>query len=244
MGFGPLLIGYFTQYVVSLGMGPFSFAGMLVGFSLMLWAIWELREYCPSFIYALVTVILLLVCGVYEAAAYIDSALLLNIGISNADVLFAFDCIEFGLNVVFNLTLLFAIADLSKRVDYLKTRDMAFSNMVFVAGFNIFQLIMLIPGILPVSEKGFFNTLLIFAQLLYAILNSVLIFRCYAMICPEGEEDMPRKPSRFAFINKLRAKQDEKDEKAIQRTKEYVENKLKLKSSNQTNKKTKKKKKK
>ena len=63
------------------------------------------------------------------------------------------------------------------------------------------------------------------------------------MICPEGEEDMPRKPSRFAFINKLREKQDEKDEKAIQRTKEYVEKKLKLNNTKQP-KNTKKKKKK
>lgn len=243
MGFGPLLIGYFTQYVISLGMGPFAFAGMLIGFSLMLWAIWELKDYCPTFIYSLVTVILLLICGVYETAAYIDSMLLLNIGIFDPNVMFVFDCIEFGLNFAFNFTLLFAIADLSKRVDYLKTRNMAFSNMVFVAGFNIFQLIILIPGIIPASEKGFFQTLLIFAQLLYTILNTILIFRCYAMICPEGEEDMPRKPSRFAFINKLRAKQDEKDEKAIQRTKEYVEKKLKLNNTNQT-KKTKKKKKK
>lgn len=242
MGFGPLLIGYFTQYVISLGMGPFAFAGMLVGFSLMLWAIWELKEYCPTFIYSLVAVILLLVCAVYEAAAYFDTALLLNIGIANPNIMFVFDCVEFGLNMVFNFTLLFAIADLSRRVDYLKTRDMAFSNMVFAAGFNIFQLIILIPGIIPDSEKGFFQTLLIFAQLLYAILNAILIFRCYAMICPEGEEDMPRKPSRFAFINKLRAMQDEKDEKAIQRTKEYVENKLKQKNSKQTNSKKKKKK--
>lgn len=242
MGFGPLLIGYFTQYVISLGMGPFGFAGMLIGFSLMLWALWELKDYCPTFIYSMVIAGLLLLCGFYEAAAYFDTALYLNIGISAENIKFVFDCIEFALNMAFNFTLLFAIADLSKRVDYLKTRDMSFSNMIFVAGFNLFQLIILIPGIIPDSEKGFFQTLLIFAQLLYTILNSVLIFRCYAMICPEGEEDMPRKPSRFAFINKLRAKQDEKDEKAIQRTKEYVEKKLNLNKQKSNTKKKKKKK--
>ena len=241
MGFGPLLVGYFSQYVISSFMGPYSFAGMLIGFSLMLWALWELKEYCPTFVFSLGTAVLLMICAIYETIAYFDTAFYLNIGIANQNVLFVFDCIEFGLNLVFNLTLLYGIADLSKRVDYLKTRDMAFSNMICVVAFNIFQLVIWIPGIIPDSEKGFFQVLLIFAQLLYTILNSVLIFRCYAMICPEGEEDMPRKPSRFAFINKIRAKQDEKDEKAIQRTKEYVEKKLNL---NKTKSKSKKKKKK
>lgn len=244
MGFGPLLVGYFTQYVVSLGLGDYLFAGMLAGFSLMIWGLYELRRYCPTFIYAIIIAGLLLMCGFFEAAAYFDATFMLGLNISNENVMLVFDWIELILNVIFNFTLLYGIADISKRVDYLKTRDMAFSNMVFVGGFNVFQIIMLIPQIIPTEEKGFFLTLLIFAQLLYAILNTVLIFRCYAMICPEGEEDMPRKPSKFAFINKLRAKQDERDEKAIESTKAYVEKKLNAKNQKQQNTKKKHKKKK
>ena len=43
------------------------------------------------------------------------------------------------------------------------------------------------------------------------------------MICPEGEEDMHRKPSRFEFINKMRQKQDEREQAAIDSTKAYLE---------------------
>ena len=74
--------------------------------------------------------------------------------------------------------------------------------------------------------KLFFMTLLMIMQVIYAFFNVLLIFKCYAMICPEGEEDMQRKPSRFEFVNKMRKKQDEREQKAIESTKEYFEKKL------------------
>ena len=69
-------------------------------------------------------------------------------------------------------------------------------------------------------------TLLLIFQLIYTVLNSFLIFKCYAMICPEGEEDMHRKPSRFEFVNKLREKQDEREQRAIESTKQFFEKRL------------------
>ena len=69
-------------------------------------------------------------------------------------------------------------------------------------------------------------TLLMILQVIYAVFNAFLILKCYAMICPEGEEDMHRKPSRFEFVNKMREKQDEREQRAIESTKEYFEKKL------------------
>jgi Na+-transporting methylmalonyl-CoA/oxaloacetate decarboxylase gamma subunit len=48
-------------------------------------------------------------------------------------------------------------------------------------------------------------------QFVWAIFQLVNLFTCYMYICPEGDEDMERKPSKFAFVNEMREKMDERD---------------------------------
>ena len=190
----------------------------------------ELKKYSPVFIYAFIIDILFILCSFYEAFACIDEMLLLGTPLASASVLQVFDYIELVIGLFFNIAMLYGIADLSRRVDYGETRSKAYRNMVFVGFFNLFQLVMLIPNTIFDSDKGFFMTLLLIFQLIYTVLNSFLIFKCYAMICPEGEEDMHRKPSRFEFVNKLREKQDEREQRAIESTKQFFEKRLEVRN--------------
>ena len=149
--------------------------------------------------------------------------------------------LKFILGLLFNVALLYGIIDVSNRVDFAETRVKAMRNLVFVGVFNLYQLLMLFPIPFILEDKAFFNTLLLILQLIYSIMNAFLLFNCYAMICPAGQEDMPRKPSRFAFVNKMRAIRDAKEEKAIEDMKNYYEEKLKAKNSKKKSKKKKKK---
>ena len=231
MGFGPLLVGYIFTYLVTLGLGDYLFAGMLVGGFIMFLGLCELRKYCPTFLYAIIGSVFIILCSFYETAAWV-----LNIGIDSASISRAFDYVEVGINLWFNMSLLYGIADLSRRVEYPETREKAYRNMVFVGVFNVMQILLLIPNTVFDRDKGFFMTLLMIFQIIYAFFNVLLIFKCYAMICPEGEEDMQRKPSRFEFVNKMREKQDEREQKAIESTKEYFEKKLEKRNQKNQNK--------
>ena len=247
MGFGPLLVGYIFTYLVSIGLGNYLFAGMLIGGFIMFLGLCELRKYCPTFLYAIIANVLLILVSFYETAVWFDDIFLLQSGIGSETISRVFDWITLAINLLFNLTLLYGIADLSKRVEYPETREKAYRNMIFVGVFNVFQILMLIPNTVFDRDKGFFMTLLLIIQVIYTLFNAFLIFKCYAMICPEGEEDMHRKPSRFEFVNKMREKQDEREQKAIESTKEYFEKKLekrnqKLQQNQSNNKKHKKKK--
>ena len=226
MGFGLLLVGYIFAFVVTVGLGNYLFAGMLIGGFLMFLGLCELRKYCPTFLYALIADVILILCSFFETAVWIDGMFLLESGIGSGTFLRIFDWAEFIVYLIFNISMLYGIADLSRRVEYPETREKAYRNMVFVGAFNIFQILMLIPRTIFDRDKGFFMTLLLILQVIYAIFNAFLIFKCYAMICPEGEEDMHRKPSRFTFVNKMREKQDEREQRAIESTKEYFEKKL------------------
>ncbi len=225
MGFGPLLIGYIITYIITIGIGEYLFAGMLIGGFIMFLGLSELRKYCPTFLYAIIANVLMILCSFYKTAAFMDSAFLLEIGIDTPILQAVFDIIKFVIDIVFNFTLLYGIADLSRRVEYSKTREKAIRNMLFVGIYAIFQIVMLIPNTIFQADKAFFMTLLMIFQLIYAFFNILLVFKCYAMICPEGEEEMKKKPSRFAFVNKMREKQDEREQRAIESTKAYLEKK-------------------
>ncbi len=241
MGFGLLLIGYIFAYVLTVGLGSYLFIGMLIGGFIMFLGLCELRKYCPSFLYAIVANVLLILCSFYESLCWAETIIGISFGLESLSAFF--NWAEVLINIAFNFAILYSVADLSIIVDYPETRQKAYRNMIFVGVFNIMQLLLLIPNSIFKNEEGFFMVLLMILQIIYTCFNAFLLFKCYAMICPEGEEDMKRKPSRFAFINKIREKQDERDDKAIQNAKAYLENRIKKKTEAKEQKKKKNKKK-
>ena len=237
MGFGLLLVGYVFAFVARIGLGQYIFAGMLLGGFLMYLGISELKKYSAAFIYSLICSILMILSSFLGVAIWIDSAFGLGIGINSATVSLIYDWSKYVIGLLFNVAMLYGIIDLSRRVDYSDTKQKAQRNLVFVAVFNIYQFILFFPIPFIDSDRGFFNTLLIIIQLIYSLANALLLFKCYAMICPEGQEDMPQKRSKFAFVNKMRDIRDAKEQKAIEEMKNYYEDKLKAKNSKKKKKK-------
>ena len=225
MGFGLLLIGYIFAYVAAIGFGPYLFAGMLIGGFLMFLGLLELRKYAPTFVYAIIANTLLLICSFYGALVWMENDFGFQLGIASLGLERFFDWAQILINMLFNFAMLYGISDLSKRVDYPDTRIKALRNMIFVALFNALQIFVALPLNLGNSLSSLMMILLIM-QLFYTIMNTALIFKCYAMICPEGQEDMKRRESRFEFINKWNKIKDEREEQVIENTKKYVEDKL------------------
>ena len=242
MGFGLLLIGYMFAFLATSGLGPYIFAGLFVGSIFMFFGLKELRKYDPVFIYAIIGDILLFICSLMSAVSWALSTFTsINVGGYSTVVNF----IKIGVCLVFEIAMLYGIADLSRRVDYPDTRQKAYTNMIYVGVFNILQIITLTPLVTNMggADKNTALAILLVAQVAYTAINTFLIFKCYAMICPVGQEDMPRKKSRFEFVNKFREIKDANDDKAIEEMKNYYESKLKKKNAKHNSKKSKKKKK-
>ena len=242
MGFGFLLVGYMFAFLATAGMGPYIFGGILVGSIFMFFGLKELKKYSPVFLYAFIGDILLFSCSLLGAAVWalgnfnvIDQSIISTVSI-------VYQAIKLVVALYFEISMLYGIVDLSRRVDYTDTRKAALTNMIYVGVFYLCQLICTTPLVtkLEGSDKAAVMTIMMIAQIVYTAINSFLLFKCYAMICPAGQEDMPRKPSRFAFINKIREIRDAKDEKAIEEMKNYYEDKLKKKNSKKKSKKKKK----
>ena len=230
MGFGLLLIGYMFAFVASAGMGNYLFAGMLIGGFLMYLGLCELKKYSPAFIFALVGSILIILCSFFATAVWLNSFLDLGWSISSDIWATAFDWAKLIVNFAFNIAMLYGIADLSRRVEFPETREKAIRNIIFVGLFNAYQILLFFPIGFIQSDPSFFLTILLILRLLYTVLNAWLLFKCYAMICPEGQEDMPKKRSRFELVNKIRDAKEAKEDKAIEEMKGYYESKLKAKN--------------
>ncbi len=247
MGFGLLLIGYIIGYVAAVGFGTYIFAGTLIGGFLMFLGLSELRKYAPTFVYAIIADTLLLICSFYGTLLWMETQFGFEIGVAALGLKQFFDWAQIIISFAFNISMLYGIADLSRRVEFPDTRIKAYRNMIFVLLFNILQFTVALPIAALDSSRAGLMVLLLVLQLLYTVVNAVLIFKCYAMICPEGHEDMQRKKSRFEIINKWNKIQDEREEQIIEGTKKYFEDKLQkrseklnAKNSNQNHKKKKK----
>lgn len=232
MGFGYLLAGYLLSFVSVIGLGDYIFAGMLVGGILMLIGLLELRKYDPVFLYPIIFCGSILLCSLAWGGVFCYSAIV------NASEFppqieskWIFSAVKAVLYLLFDLTLLYSIADLSRRVEYPDTREKAFRNMIYVGVYNVFQLITFLPFVTSMAEddRGALMTLLMFVNLAYTLMNVFLIFKCYAMICPAGQEDVPRRKSRFAFVNKMREIKDAREEKAMKEMQDYYDRKRRAK---------------
>lgn len=229
MGFGLLFLGYMFSYIIRIGLGNYAFAAMLVGCFLMYLGLSELRKYCPTFLYAFILDIALVLCAFFESVRGLDEIFMLSWGINGSTLASVFEWVGVFLDLLFNAAIIYGIIDMAKRVDFPDIKSKAVRNSVFVGIFYVYQFLIMLPIEAIEREKSFLMTLLVLFSVVYTVLNAALIFRCYALICPEDDVEMKRKPSRFAFINKLNEKTDEREARATESAIKYYEEKLKQK---------------
>ena len=83
----------------------------------------------------------------------------------------------------------------------------------------------------PKEYTKYFSGPVLILYFVWIIFNLVLIYSCYARICDESDVDMEQKPSRFAFVNKMRAESEERSRAAAERQAKYKEEKRKKRIS-------------
>ena len=229
MGFGILFLAYFLAFFV-----PLSYL-KIIGYAGLAWALCKLRDYRPAFIKAVWWLIPLGACCLYHIAGSVI-ALLPYLGMAAPELpLFGttmtaiVTMVECALTLGFHFMLLVQLRGfaaelelpaIAKRADWglwlvgVQTSTYVVALALELAGFGL-QLLSLIAFLL---------------QFAWAIFNLINLFTCYMYICPEGDEDMERRPSRFGFVNDIREKMDERDRLSREREAEARERKNKKKN--------------
>ncbi len=210
MGFGWLFIGYFISTFMVINQ-----AGCLIrpiGYAMMLWALYKLKDYHRDFWYALAAcsgmLVLSLVLAVEGVSSFLAQQMLIESPWISAGVKTVLGYVEMIGSLVFHATLLWGIRAIARETEVDKISFGATRNFVFFLVYNVLYAIALLP--LPFAAE-YAKLMSVPVLLLYfacIVLNLILIFSCYARICDVADEDMAVKPSRFAFVNRMREKSE------------------------------------
>ncbi|MBR6680698.1 MAG: hypothetical protein IKL59_05505 [Clostridia bacterium] len=210
MGFGLLFIGYFAA---SMG---FVSVLRLLGYMLTTYSAKKLKQYNTAFGYFEIA------SGVMVVVSFVTTVLdllglLMGEGFVNESVITVIRHAEVLLACACNIVMLWSIRSIAIDTEEKKISFGAVRNSVFVMIYAVAYLV----SLLPFEFMKYLSLPLIIVQLVWIIFNLVLIFSCYAKICDESDVNMERKPSRFAFVNEMRAQSDarqkEKEEKWAER---------------------------
>lgn len=235
MGFGILFAGYAIAFLASITYYGYVFR--LVGFCVMAVGLLRLREYGKGFRYPLILSLIMTVYGIFESYYELASKFGFSLPSFAESLRPVMNWVTMLGIIIFNFALLYAIFDIANRLELTNQKNAALRNAVFL----VFYLILNVLGMGPFNGNetfGKYFALPIFLiQLLWVIFNLVLIFSCYMYICPEGDEDMPRRKTGIGVIDRLAEESDRRADKAVRDTQEYI----KQKHAEKQNKKSKKK---
>ncbi len=226
MGFGILFLAYFMAFFV-----PLSYLH-LIGYALVAWALIKLRDYRPAFISAVWWLIPLGACCLYHAASGIVN-LLPSLGVAAPElpifgvtVTAVVTLVEYALILCFHWVFLRQLRGFAAELELpaiARRTDWGLWLVSIQCSCYIVAMVLELVG----YPLQMFSAIAALLQFVWAVFNLFNLFTCYMYICPEGDEQMERKPSRFAFVNQMREKMDERD-RAV-REKEAVNQKNKKK---------------
>ena len=227
MGFGWLFIGYFIAMFMSINL-----AGSIirvVGYAVILFSAFKLSKYNRTFDYLKIGTAIMIIVSVLLAISDISGFLYEEMFTQRDIFSSSFDSVmgivSLGAVLLFNASMLYPIRAIAKETEVDKIAVNAVRNFIFICVYFVLSIIAYLPFDFAVEYASVFSLPVLLLYFLWIILNLILIYSCYARICDENDVEMVRKLSKFAFINKLRAKQDEKEQNLAQRDAEYFKQK-------------------
>lgn len=215
MGFGLLLMGYFLGMVMSLNI--FGAFFRLAGFALAAYAARKLSDYHKGFSFLTLASMLSVAVSVLGAISSLSAFLYDNMIVAEKligdGLATAFGYARYGAELIFTVALCVAISLIAKETGEQKLRYVAIRNLALYCVYFVLQIICWLPHeyvgtLLQITALPAVAQLAGFALIL---LNLLMIFSCYRRICDESDVDMPQKPSKFEFVNQMRAEREEKE---------------------------------
>ena len=153
--------------------------------------------------------------GIFFAAKVLDGYFLWKLPLYGSVREGIVEWVRFATELGFTVIALWSSAEIAASVGLDKHRERGVRNIVFTGIWAVAQILMLaVPG-LATAGNGALQKVLVLYLLIVYLLNSFCFYKCFSVICPQGEEfGKPSKPSRFKFMNELNRRLDEKNEKA------------------------------
>ncbi len=203
MGFGLLTVGYLLVSVLHLtaqaiGLGGFA---SLAGYALIFYALSKLVSYQRTFLYAKWLSVAALIPALYDCVCNVADLLLLELPIMAEPWVSIFKWSDFLLDIVFLFAVLYAIRMLGVEVGLKSTAVAALRDTLVVGLYAALYIVWNFP--LPEAARPYLTMSVQVFEFLVMLLMLLLFIQCAKNICPEGDEEVAPKRSRFEWVNRI-----------------------------------------
>ena len=250
MGFGFLLVGYFTTAFTATMMSATMSGGFFAffGYLMMIFGARKLMQYNKSFLYLLISCLVMTAFSSLFALRDVFSILHAQMIIPSVpiddgmyNVLLH---VRLVLDLVFVAVLCYCVKSIAKESGAEKIAFSSVRNFVFYCIYFVMQVVVISSQYIAGMEDFLKMTLLsiwtVLLQFVCMLFISFMLFSCYSKICDSEDVDMSPKPSRFEFINRRREENALRDQQYLEEMKKRREEKMlrkKQKSEEKSNKK-------
>lgn len=220
MGFGTLFAFYIVSFILSFN--PYGSFFRLIGYLGMLMGLWELQQYQKSFLYAVSTVPAMAAVAVYQVCVSLDSSLGIPVSFVSENLTRVMDYVGAATILIFHAALFYAIWRIAREIGLPAIMQNVMRNAILMGLYYVMYLIAALPFDWVALYRQYAAVIVVLFPLVWGIVNAALIFSCYKNICKEGDEEVPLRISRFAFVNKIRQEMERKEQKGIEATIEHA----------------------
>jgi len=215
MGFGLLFIGYFVATLMTIN--KFGAYIRVIGYAIVAFSASKLNKYNRTFTYLSFSAILMIAVSLLLALSDIMTLFSINSVFVGNSFISIMGYVEMFFSLIFNAVMLYCIRSIAIETDVSKIAVGAIRNLIFICIYYVLTLIGMLPFDFAKEYSVYFSAPVLILYFVWIILNLVLIFSCYSRICDENDIDMVRKPSRFAFVNKMREESEQRQREAAER---------------------------
>lgn len=220
MGFGWMLAGYFALTFMSFAAGDYAFTLYILGGTASFMAAGRLYEYKHRFRMTAATSVAWMVLGGYAALTYLSQVFLWELPIpAMSDTLPS--VLLFALQITHTAVLLWATYGLARSAGVDKVYEGIPWDLTFLGLWMLGQLVLIAFPKAAAYQDGTLTKVVLLIRLVTYLLVCWRLFRSYQLICPADETDRPVKRSRFAWVNKLDDKMQERSQRALEESIEY-----------------------
>lgn len=205
MGFGYLFLGYLIAYVLYFTVQAFGVGGLalLIGYGAMLLGLVGLTGYQRSFAIAKWLCLPLLLLSLYRLMNDLGTMFLWDLPIFESSVVTVLSWVEFAFVIIFQFAILYGVREIAAEVELLHIATKAVRNAIFVSLYAVVYLFANGIFVGNAEIRGYFSFPLVITELVYLLFNLLLLLSCTKNICAEGQEDVPKTPHRFEWLNRL-----------------------------------------
>ena len=230
MGFGYLLLGYLTTFLLkmlayALGVGSLA---LLVGYFLMWTGLRTLRLYCHSFEWAQWVLYPMMATAGFGLFGDLAKLFLWNPSfLAGASAVIAW--VDFALIMVYHAALLSAIREIGEQVELKNVSAAAIRNSIIVLLYAALYLLYFIPGLFPDTVRGYLTLSMTLLNVAWIFCNLWLLLNCTKDIVAQGQEDPEPKRYKWEFLNRMGDQFEENMKKAADSNRDAIEEHLRKK---------------